>query len=432
MRRPAPAACRLPSRTVRRDVDDGSALCLVQFHSGESHQPDRGRHAVEAGAADAGGLHEQLFRRQRLRHDLPQDRREDDLQPGSAAEPERTHGFPAELGAVAGDSAVGRRVGNQPDRRRAASGTRSWTATRLARRPFCRRTSWSTARSVTPSTTCTCFRRSTPAMATSSGFRTRASRRTRSTRTCPTWTCAGWLLNGTEPDSRLRRSAMADRGQRRMDEGVAQRQVRRRLHHPAPEPLRDAGAGVHLQRRRDDAAGGAAANNFNRFAAFLLGLPSSRTRAGDDAAARRRRIGRVHRARHTQRVPPEHAAEQQHRHLHPRPVEPDVEDHRVGRRALGVLLAAAPRGSRHRGLRLRRQPAADLRRRTERRQLRHRSREEPVHAAARHRVSADWKTSSSAPAIRATRRATIRAVSRWCRRSRFRRRSSSTKRRRTT
>ena len=42
--------CELP----RRDVDCGSALCVVQFHSVKPHQPDRGGDAVEAGAADAG------------------------------------------------------------------------------------------------------------------------------------------------------------------------------------------------------------------------------------------------------------------------------------------------------------------------------------------------------------------------------------------
>ncbi len=96
-------------------------------------------------------------------------------------------------------------------------------------------------------------------------------------------------------------------------------------------------------------------------------------RAGDDAAARRRRLGRTApELRIAQRVPPEHAAEQQRRDLHPRPVEHHVEDHGVGRPALGVLLAADARRPRHRGVRLRREPPADLRRRAERRQLRHR------------------------------------------------------------
>ena len=80
----------------------------------------------------------------------------------------------------------GRRIGRQPARRRGACGTRSSTATRSARRPSCRRTSSLTARSATRSTTCTCFRRSIPATAMSSAFRTPASRRTRSTPTCPT------------------------------------------------------------------------------------------------------------------------------------------------------------------------------------------------------------------------------------------------------
>ena len=60
-------------------------------------------------------------------------------------------------------------------------------------------------------------------------------------------------------------------------------------------------------------------------------------------------------------------------------------------RPLGVLLAAAPRGPRHRGVRLRRQPAADLRRRSQRCELRHRGREEPFHAAARPCLSSDGR-----------------------------------------
>ena len=90
--------------------------------------------------------------------------------------------------------------------------------------------------------------------------------------------------------------------------------------------------------------GGAAANNFNRFASFLLGMPSSRTAQVMTPLHRRRCLGRTApELRIAQRVPPEYAAEQQRRHLHPRSVEPHAEDHRVGRLAVGVLLAAAPR-----------------------------------------------------------------------------------------
>ena len=96
------------------DVDDRPALRVVQLHSGEPHQSDRGGDAREAGAADAAGLHEQLFRHQRVRHDLSQDRREGHLQPGSEAEPQRPPRVPAELGALAGHSAVGRRSAVNP------------------------------------------------------------------------------------------------------------------------------------------------------------------------------------------------------------------------------------------------------------------------------------------------------------------------------
>ena len=151
------AACRSPLRTARRDVDDRSALRVVQLHSVEPHQPDRGGDAVEAGAADAAGIHEQLFRDQRLRHDLSQDRREDYLQPGSEIEPQRAYGVPAELGALAGDSAVGGRVARQS----AVAGARLGF---VRRQPLdwrddrsCRRASSSTARSATRSTTCNVF-----------------------------------------------------------------------------------------------------------------------------------------------------------------------------------------------------------------------------------------------------------------------------------
>ncbi len=72
-----PRAVRL--RELRAHVDGRPALRVVQFHSGESHQSDLGGDAREARAAHAGGVHEQLFRRQRVRHDLSQDRREGDL-----------------------------------------------------------------------------------------------------------------------------------------------------------------------------------------------------------------------------------------------------------------------------------------------------------------------------------------------------------------
>ena len=87
---------------LRAHVDGRPAVRVVQLHSGESHQPDFGGDAREARAADAGGVHEQLLCGERLRHDVSQDRREGDLQPGAEAEPERAHGLPAELGAVTG------------------------------------------------------------------------------------------------------------------------------------------------------------------------------------------------------------------------------------------------------------------------------------------------------------------------------------------
>ena len=177
---------------------------------------------------------------------------------------------------------------------------------------------------------------------------------------------------------------MAVRGQCRMDEGLAQRQVRRRLHHPSPESLRDTGTGLRVQWRRHDNSrrrGGEQLQSVRVVpsrAAFIENVSS------DDAAARWRCIWRVSpEQRHAQRVPPEYVAEQQRRHLHPRPVEPDAEDHRIGGCAVGVLFVATPRGSWHRGIRLRHQPSSHLRRRSERRELRHRSREEPVHATAR-------------------------------------------------
>ena len=62
---------------LRNHVNGRSAVRVVQFHPSEPHQPDRSIDVVEAGAAHAAGLHEQLFRGQRVRHDVPQDRRED-------------------------------------------------------------------------------------------------------------------------------------------------------------------------------------------------------------------------------------------------------------------------------------------------------------------------------------------------------------------
>ena len=65
--------------------------------------------------ADPAGLHEQLLRHDRLQHELSQDRREADVQPGTEAEPERAPGVPPELGALRGDPAGGGRGVVQPD-----------------------------------------------------------------------------------------------------------------------------------------------------------------------------------------------------------------------------------------------------------------------------------------------------------------------------
>ena len=85
--------------------------------------------------------------------------------------------------------------------------------------------------------------------------------------------------------------------------------------------------------------GGTAANDFNRFASFLLGMPSSRTAQvmtpllGGDASGA---------SPSEQHVPAEYAPELQHRHLHPRSVEPDAEDHGVGGPPVGVLRRCRP------------------------------------------------------------------------------------------
>ena len=159
----------------------------------------------------------------------------------------------------------------------------------------------------------------------------------------PDMNVAGWHAERPEPDSRLRRSAVAARRERGLDEGLAQREVRHRLHHPLPGPLRDAGAGVRVQRRRHDAQRrGQPVQPVRVVSARHAVIPH---RAGHDAHARRRRLrSKSPKLRHTQRVPAEHAPEQQHRRLPPRSVEHHAEDHGVGRAAMGVLLRcrAAP------------------------------------------------------------------------------------------
>ena len=107
---------------------------------------------VEARAADAAGIHEQLFRGQRIRHELPQDRREGTYNPGPKLNLNARMGF---LPAGSGLSAFCRRSTVPPSIRcrRGVSGIRSWTAIRLARRRSCRRTSSLTGRSDTRSTT---------------------------------------------------------------------------------------------------------------------------------------------------------------------------------------------------------------------------------------------------------------------------------------
>ena len=103
----------------------------------------------------------------------------------------------------------------------------------------------------------------------------------------PDMNVTGWVLNGAEPDSRLRRSAVAVRGERRMDEGLAQRQVRHRLHHPLPGSLRDAGAGVRVQRRRHGAAGRRGGEQLQPVRVVSARHAFVENRAGDDAADRR-------------------------------------------------------------------------------------------------------------------------------------------------
>ena len=97
-------ACPVRFRQLRNRLDSRSAIRVSAevVHSAEPHQPNRSLDVVEAGAADRAGLHEQLFRDQRVRHNVSQDRREDYVQSGAETEPERAHGVPAELGTSLG------------------------------------------------------------------------------------------------------------------------------------------------------------------------------------------------------------------------------------------------------------------------------------------------------------------------------------------
>ena len=238
--------------------------------------------------------------------------------------------------------------------RRAACGIRSSTATRSARRRSCRRTSSWTARSATPSTTCTCSRRWIRATATCSAIPNACQPPYSLDTNVPDMNVAGWVLNGASPirdyvDPQWQMVANAGwtKGSHNVKFGIDYIILYQDHYETQAQAFAFDGGVTMLP-------GGAAANNFNRFASFLLGMPSSRTAQVMTPLHRRRCIGRTPpELGIAERVPAEHVAQQQRRHLHSRSVEPDVEDHRVGRSALGVLLAAAPRRSRHRGVRLR-------------------------------------------------------------------------------
>ena len=76
--------------------------------------------------------------------------------------------------------------------------------------------------------------------------------------------------------ARLSRSAVERRDEFRLDQGRAQREVRRRDEDPPSEPLRDADADVHVHGGRT-ALAPAGPNDFNAFADFLLGEMNART-----------------------------------------------------------------------------------------------------------------------------------------------------------
>ena len=153
----------------------------------------------------------------------------------------------------------------------------------------------------------------------------------------------GWVLNGESPirdyvDPQWQIVANAG-----WTQGLAQRQVRCRLHHPRTRTT--------TRRRRSHFTfnggvtvlpGGAAANNFNRFASFLLGLPVVANRPGDDPADRRRRVGRApSELGLAEHVPAEHPAQLTTSAPTCAISGTYAEDHGIGRPAVGVLLAAA-------------------------------------------------------------------------------------------
>ncbi len=166
----------------------------------------------------------------------------------------------------------------------------------------------------------------------------------------PSMNVTGWVLNGTspirdyvDPQWQLVANAGWTKGSHNVKFGVDYIILHQDHYETQAQSFTFNGGVTTLP-------GGTAANDYNRFASFLLGLPSARTAEamtpliGGDASG----------ASHVeQRVPSEHTAQQQHRAVRARPVEHHAEDHGVGRPAVGILFAAPPRRSRHRGLRLR-------------------------------------------------------------------------------
>ena len=179
---------------------------------------------------------------------------------------------------------------------------------------------------------------------------------------------------------RLPRPAVAVCGERRLEQGGPQREVRVRPPPAAHEPLRNHRAELHLQRWRHGA--------------------QRDGRYGTDVHERLRRLS-ARAAVHAQHSAAEPAADRGRRRqqravgdaplvgvrpLHSRPVPADAQSHGIGRRALGVLPGAAARRSRRRGLRFHHQPADDVRAREQSDRLRRQGAEGSLHATPRRRL----------------------------------------------